>query len=350
MNDDNFKSRYEIFYNQMAPMLDLYLLKPGDILTIKAYTKTGFMESVNVKIYWTYQFKGFEKSNLAGASCLMDLMSFRDLYGYATPEKVAEAKELEKAAGTGFISRNDAESQLFGGTTSAGTAQEKAIDVRETLGSNAKKGADYINRIYSQEEIEKGMVLEAAVFLKDPSRLKQTMKELQQLSDKENLGLKFITGQKAAGILGQLLLVIKFILYFATAIIFLVALIIINSAVVMATLQRVREIGTLRAIGARKTFVISMILTETVLLGLVFGTAGAAIGSSLVAWLGSAGIPAMNDNLYFFFSGPRLFPALDAGSVIGSFLVIILVTCASAMYPALIATKVSPITAITTED
>jgi len=350
MNDDNFKSRYEIFYSRMAPMLDIYLLKPGDILTIQAYTKTGFMESVNVKIYGTYQFKGFEKSNLAGASCLMDLFSFRDLYGYVTPGEVAEAKELEKAAGTGFIKRNDAESELFGGTTSVGTAQEKPIDVKAIIGNNVKKKEGYINRVYSQNEMEKGVVLEAAVFLKDASGQKQTMKELQQLSNKENLGLKVITGQKAAGVLGQLLMVIKFILYFATAVIFLVALIVINSAVVMATLQRVREIGTLRAIGAQKTFVILMILTETVLLGLVFGSAGAIIGSALVAWLGSAGIPAVNDNLYFFFSGPRLFPALDAGSLIGSFLTIILVTCASALYPAFIATKVSPITAITMED
>ena len=57
------------------------------------------MEAVNVKVYGTFQFKGLEKSGLAGGLSLMDLMSFRDLYGYVTPEKMAETKSLEKAAG-----------------------------------------------------------------------------------------------------------------------------------------------------------------------------------------------------------------------------------------------------------
>ncbi len=98
-DDSNFEARYKIFYDQLAPLVELYRLKPGDILTIKAYTKSGFVEAVNVKVYGTFQFKGLEKSGLAGGSSLMDLMSFRDLYGYVTPEKIAETKSLEKAAG-----------------------------------------------------------------------------------------------------------------------------------------------------------------------------------------------------------------------------------------------------------
>ena len=62
-------------------------------------------------------------------------------------------------------------------------------------------------------------------------------------------------------------------------IIFVVALVIINNAMMMATLQRVREIGTMRAIGAQRGFVLGMVLLETVVLGLVFGAAGALLGS-----------------------------------------------------------------------
>jgi ABC-type antimicrobial peptide transport system permease subunit len=176
------------------------------------------------------------------------------------------------------------------------------------------------------------------------------MKDLQAICDKQNLGLKVIDWQKAAGNLGQFVFVAKFILYFATAIIFVVALVIINNAVVMATLQRVREIGTMRAIGAQRKFVLAMVLTETVVLGLVFGTAGAALGSAFVLWLGHAGIGAGNDFLYFFFSGPRLFPSLNPGSLVGAFIVVLIVTCASALYPALMATRVSPIRAMASED
>jgi len=351
-NDSDFEARYKIFYDQLAPLVELYRLKPGELLTIKAYTKSGSVEAVNVKVYGTFQFKGLEKSGLAGGLSLMDIMSFRDLYGYVTPDKIAETKSLEKAAGVKFVARDQAEADLFGGETSdVEQSQQKAInDKAEMGGSNKVKRVDLTQQVYSQEEIDKGVAMGAAILLKDPSQLKETMKRLQAVCDKNNLGLKVIDWQKAAGNLGQFVFVAKAILYFATAIIFVVALVIINNAVVMATLQRMREIGTMRAIGARKSFVLAMVLTETVVLGMVFGAIGSALGSAFVVFLNHAGIPASNDFLYFFFSGPRLYPDLNAGSLIGAFFVVLVVTCVSALYPAMMATKVSPIQAMASDE
>lgn len=350
--DANFEDRYKVFYGQIAPMLELYLLKPGDMLTIQAYSKSGFLAAINVKVYGTFQFKGLEKSDLAGSLSLMDLMSFRDLYGYVTPEKVAETKRLEAEAGARQVSRADAESELFGGDSLVGDAKEGNINDKAELGDVAQrvKSQDLVTRTYSPDEINQGIALEAAVLLKDPSKLKQTMAEIQALSDAQKLNLKVVDWQKAAGNIGQFVFVAKAILYFATFIIFIVALVIINNAVVMATLQRVREIGTMRAIGAQKDFVLAMVLTETVVLGLLFGSAGAALGSAAVAWLHHAGIPAFNVFLYFFFSGPRLYPDLSTGSLIAAFFVVLFVTCASALYPAIMATRVSPIQAMASED
>jgi ABC-type antimicrobial peptide transport system permease subunit len=350
-DDQNFGSRYKLFYDQLAPMLELYRLKPGETLTIKSYTKSGYVQAVNVKIYGTFQFKGLEKSGLAGALSLMDLMSFRDLYGFITPEKIAETKALQAAAGAKFVARDKAEAELFGASSTVEQTQEKRIDSRVEFGGGDKvKRTDLAGQIYSQDEMEQGVALGAAILLKDPSQLKETMRDLQAISDKEKLGLKVIDWQKAAGNLGQFIFVAKFILFFATAIIFVVALVIINNAVVMATLQRVREIGTMRAIGAQRKFVLAMVLTETVVLGMAFGTVGAGLGSALVLWLNHAGIPAANDFLYFFFSGPRLYPYLNAGSLIGAFFVVLIVTCVSALYPAVMATRVSPIQAMASED
>jgi ABC-type antimicrobial peptide transport system permease subunit len=283
---------------------------------------------------------------------LIDLMSFRDLYGYVTPDKLAETKALQKASGAKQVSRDNLEADLFGASAQVvSTSQGKRIDDQAELGKGGGvKTADLVKRVYSQAEIEKGPTLEAALILKDPSKLKQTLKELQKISDEQKLGLKVIDWQKAAGNLGQFVFVCKLILLFATAIIFVVALVIINNAVVMATLQRVREIGTLRAIGAQRNFVLGMVLTETVVLGLAFGAAGVVLGSAAVLWLGHAGLPAGGEFMYFFFSGPRLYPWLNIGSVIGAFVVVIIVTCASALYPAIMATRISPIRAMASED
>src|SRR6202030_3572326 len=113
-----------------------------------------------------------------------------------------------------------------------------------------------------------------------------------EVSKSEGLDLRAVTWQKAAGNLGQFVFVAKAALYFAVFIIFAVALVIINNAVMMATLQRVREIGTMRAIGAQRGFVLALVLLETLLLGVAFGSVGTLFGALGVKWLGRAGIPA----------------------------------------------------------
>ena len=353
-DDENFEKRYAFFYKEIAPSVELYRLKPGEMLTIKTFTKGGFMQSANLKIYGTFQFKGLEKSGLAGAVSLMDLMTFRDLYGYVTPEKLAESKQLEKAAGLQMIDRDKAESELFGGSSSSvvGSAKEQKIDDKAELGGVKYDATaqSMLLKTYTQNEIEKGVVLNAAILLKDPTKIKDTMAEIQSLSKKEGLDLRVASWQKAAGNIGQFVFVAKAALYFAVFIIFVVALVIINNAVMMATLQRVREIGTMRAIGAHKSFVLFLILIETLCLGLTFGSTGTFLGALIVRWLGRVGIPASNEFLYFFFSGPRLYVQLGLGSVLGAFFIICLVTCFSALYPALVATRVSPIRAMQAED
>ena len=111
--------------------------------------------------------------------------------------------------------------------------------------------------------------------------------------------------RRASGLVGQSVSLFRVVLYTAVLIIFAVALVIINNAVVMATLQRRREFGTLRAIGAQKGFVLGLVLMETVALGLAFGTLGSVLGSGIVLWLSKAGIPAGNEFLYFFFKSKQ---------------------------------------------
>jgi ABC-type lipoprotein release transport system permease subunit len=352
MNDETFFNRYEYFYKELAPLVELYRLRPGDFLTIKAYTKSGFVQSSNVKVYGTFQFKGLEKSGLAGGVSLMDLMTFRDLYGYVTPEKMEETQKLKGSSGVEFVDRSQAEAQLFAGNSVVESATEKNIDESKELGGIKydDTARDLLNRSYSPEEIEKGVVLNAAIILENPKQIKATMADIAKISLDQGLNLRVVTWQKAAGTIGQFVFMAKAVLYFAVFIIFVVAIVIMNNAVMMATLQRTAEIGTMRAIGAQRQFVLGLVMTETLLLGLVFGSIGTLLGSLLVEWIGYTGIPAFNEFLYFFFSGPRLYVSLNPIAVGGAFLVICAVTTISALYPAILATQISPLQAMQTEE
>src|SRR5262249_22735547 len=124
-DDQNFRQRYDFFYKELAPSLELYRVRIGDVVTIKAFTRSGYVQSVNVPRYGTFEFQGLEKSTLAGALNLMDLVSFRELYGFMTGERLAEIQALQKESGAREISRENAEAELFGSAPSP-TDKERA--------------------------------------------------------------------------------------------------------------------------------------------------------------------------------------------------------------------------------
>ena len=107
----------------------------------------------------------------------------------------------------------------------------------------------------------------------------------------------------------------------------------------------------MRAIGAQARFVVVMLLVEIAAVGLLFGLGGAVLGGAVVwAIRAGGGIPAVTDLLYFVFSGPALFPTLGKVPVMVSLGIVLLVAVLSALYPALIAMRVTPVEAMATED
>jgi ABC-type lipoprotein release transport system permease subunit len=353
VKDSTFQARYAFFYRELAPLLQLYRLKVGDVLTITAFTRSGYTKSLNLPVWGTFQFKGLEKSPLAGNISLMDLNSFRELYGYLSADKTAEIEALKKEGGAKAVDRSRAEEELFGTARSVvAEATPGVIDEKDSFRGTAAelRRKDLQSRVFEQADIAKGVVLNAAVILRDPTKLKQTLKDIRALSEKEGLGVRAVSWQDAAGILGQLVNLARLVLYIAVFIIFVVAMVIINNAMMMATLRRTAEVGTMRAIGAQRPFVLAMVLAETLTLGLVFGAAGALVGSGIVAWVGAKGIRATADVMYFFFSGPRLYPHLSAGNVLWAMFIVLLVSVVSTLYPAFLAARVPPVRAMQTDE
>lgn len=357
MDDRNFQDRYTFFYDEIAPLLQLYRIGMGDVLTIKAFTKTGFVQSVNVKVYGTFRFKGLEKSALAGSLNLMDLVSFRELYGYLTSEKAEEIEELKAQTQLKEVSRDNAEAELFGGSaaeTVVADATAGVISENEQLDGAARtlRTQDLMERVYKQEELEDGVVLNAAVILEDssPAAIDRAIKAIEQVSKDKGLSLKVVSWQQAAGLLGQFVNMLRLVLFVTVFIIFVVALVVMNNSMMMATLERVREIGTLRAIGAQKRFVWQMLLIETLVIGAIFGGIGLVVGSLIVGLIHKVGIPATTDIMYFFFSGPALHPSLGVGNLVGAFIIVTVVSALACFYPAFLATRVSPLRAMQTED
>jgi ABC-type lipoprotein release transport system permease subunit len=360
--DANFRERYDFFYKELVPSLELYRVRIGDMLTIKAFTRSGYVQSVNVPVFGTFEFQGLEKSTLAGALNLMDLVSFRELYGFMSGEKLAEIQALQKAAGAHEVSRENAEAELFGSpstdadkakgetappsrrkveaTTTPGVAPVMH-DLGESLGGKLQR-EEARSRVFPPDEVQRGIVLNAAVILKDPKKIRETMAAIEAQGKADGLTLKAIDWQTAAGLIGQFINVIRMVLVIAILIIFLIALVIINNALVMATLERVREIGTLRAIGAQRRFILTMLVIESLVVGTIFGGLGAGVGALVVKLVGWIGIPAKSDVMFFFFAGPRLHPFIGTSNIVAAFVIVLVVSAFSSFYPAWLAMRVTP--------
>jgi ABC-type lipoprotein release transport system permease subunit len=340
-DDANFDARERFFYAELAPMLQLYTFRVGDVITIKAPAKSGYMNAVNVKIYGVVAFKGLEDSSLASVFTLMDLQSFRDLYGWVTPDKAAEIAEIKRSAGLTDL-------RLV-----APSSQARASAIPDVAVTREKRGreSDLFARVYSQEEIDRGVVMNVAVALKDPRRLRETQAAIQKAVDDAKLNLTVIDWKQAAGTLGQTMTGLQVALYASAFILFVIALVIMNNAMVMAMLQRVKEIGTMRAIGAQRRFVLLMSLVESIAVGLVFGLAGAGAAAGLVAIVRAlGGIRSDNAQLQFLFSGPTLMPRFAGSGLAVALGIVIFVSVISGIYPAILATRITPIEAMQSED
>lgn len=357
MTDANFQERYDYFYREIAPRIVLYKVKIGDVFPVTAFSDSGYSTSVNMKVYGTYRFKSFESSPIAGNFNLMDMMSFRELYGFMTAEKRDESRALEAEMGIKDVGRDDVES-IFGGGSAVRTA-DSGVRIKSALPEKSfgkfEQRRLVFERTYSRPEMENGVFLNAAVVLKDPSRLGRTMDEIKQVSDAEKLGIQVIDWRNAAGMTGQLTVLVRAVLYFLVIITFGIATFVIMNSMLMATLERTREIGTMRAIGAQRRFLMSLFLQETAILSFIFGSMGVLIGVAVISTIGARGIPAMGDPAQgdvttFFFSGDRLYLSVNPVHIAVVFFCMTLVAILSTQYPAWRAMRISPLEAIQSKE
>jgi ABC-type lipoprotein release transport system permease subunit len=351
LNDENIRRHRDIFYEVVAPRMDqLYAVSVGETLTLRVVSKSGYFNAVNAKVYGVYEFQGLEDADIAGSVNIIDFVTFRELYGQVTDEQRKEMEAIRTDVGVDELDREDAENVLFGGGDALVVEDDSqgGFDEFAGLDLGAGDGGAAAATPFTQREVDNGMVLNIAVILEDERLLAETQAEVAVVA--EGLGLQVVDWRSAAGIIGQFLTVTRAVLWIAIFIIFLVALVIINNSMVMATIERTGEIGTMRAIGAQRGFVLTMFLVETFVLGAVAGLVGAALGAGAVMALGSVGIPAVEDILVLLFAGPRLYPTVDLSHVAIAIGVIFLVSVASTLYPAWIATRIQPVVAMQRKD
>lgn len=122
----------------------------------------------------------------------------------------------------------------------------------------------------------------------------------------------------------------------------------IVNTMLMAVLERVRELGMLMAIGMSRVRIFLMIMLETIYLALVGGPFGLFIGYFTIKWTGNAGIDMsmFSEGLSSYGFSTMVYPELDSGYYLPITLMTIITAVLSAIYPALRALRLKPTEAI----
>ena len=120
------------------------------------------------------------------------------------------------------------------------------------------------------------------------------------------------------------------------------AFVIVNNSIIVGTLNRTREIGTMRAIGAQRSLIVNLFLAETGITGFFGAVSGTALAVVVILLAGRLGIPAGNDIVTFIFSGPRLYPRVHWAVVTTAPILITIVATLASVYAARHAAKIQP--------
>ena len=120
----------------------------------------------------------------------------------------------------------------------------------------------------------------------------------------------------------------------------------IVNTMLMAVLERVREIGMLMAVGMSKAKVFKMIMLETVFLSVVGGPLGLLISWICIKYFGKYGIDLGSAAYNEVGFGSIIYPTLDLSTYIQVSILVFIMAIIAALYPARKALKLNPVEAI----
>ncbi len=182
-----------------------------------------------------------------------------------------------------------------------------------------------------------GSATEIRIALKDKNLSGRVKEDIQGLLKKE--GLLALTWQEINGSFISLFELFDFFMLFINIFIFIVAATVITNTILMIQFERIREFGTLRAIGLKNAQLFNLILTEGLIQGFAGSLLGLFIGIPIVLFFQKNGLDwgkfteslKMGNSLKFSYSVKNSFQSLVSG---------ILIVLAASLYAGFVNTRI----------
>lgn len=312
-------------------------LKTVDELIILGFGTHSFGNDIRIPVRGVFRFKNLNQ--IWKEAAFMDIESFRDAFGHisAANQVVELTEQQEEVLNADSVDMDD----LFG---SADIVEEASVSSESIDLSLLKETSDTVQQ---PVDIDQGVYNFVAVKIKGDLTLVEARQTLQKVFDEAGIPVKIVTWEDAVGTLAQFMSIGQSVLYVFVLFIFFVAIIIIMNTLSMAAMERVTEIGMMRAVGAQKWFISKMFLMETFFLAFAFGGAGMIAGVIVSLFLAGLGIPVTSSSmLSLMFASDTFNPVITPSTLISGVIQLGIVTILAVVYPLFIARKITPLEAI----
>ncbi len=265
---------------------------------------------------------------------IMDIESFREAFQYVTASDALVEIPVEKKK----LLETDNLDNLFGDTlVEKSVTTDRKYDITGLIGKKV---------VQKRLDVDAGSYNLVFVKLKDPDRIGKALDDLNVRLKKAGAEARAVSWKEAVGQIGDIAMIMRAVTIGFVMLIFFVAIIIIMNTLSMAALERVSEIGMMRAVGAQKSFIARMFFAETAMISFVFGGVGILAGMAVVYLLNLLGITTDNHVLVLLFGGNVFRPLLDFGDILIGVTELCIVTAIAALYPLRVARGITPLDAI----
>ncbi|MGE5576732.1 MAG: ABC transporter permease [Syntrophothermus sp.] len=189
-------------------------------------------------------------------------------------------------------------------------------------------------------------VTQIKVMLRDAGLAKTQAAALRRVMP-EKFNLEIRDWEEAGGFYAGMILQNRILVAVLYLVLFIVVAASVMNTMLMAVYERTREIGTMRAMGTARRQIVGLFLLEAVLLGLFAAGLGVILAGALSLWLGHVGIPAFVEAMRYAYGADRAYPYLTGANVLFSYLTVVLLAAVASFYPALKASRLKPVEALT---
>jgi putative ABC transport system permease protein len=236
-------------------------------------------------------------------------------------------------------------------TNRDGSVNGKTFTVAGVLqsvsGPSGKDGYITLDDARSLLRMKDAEVSEIAIRLKNPAQLDQVYaqlnKELSGLLNKEAKPVLEVHTWADLSPFSSIVKMIDLLAVFIKIMMVSIVLISVMNVMVMAVYERIREIGTISAIGTPPRRILSLFLTE----GLLLGVGGAALGTA-ISLLAIYALNVWKVSIRFGMQAEplRLAPAVSATDIATIVAMVVVMALLASLQPAWKASRMDPVTAL----